>query len=717
MSAHIDFESRSPVNLRAEGVYRYFAHAQTEIMIASYCLDDGPVKRWRLGEPCPAGLRAHIESGALIFAHNAAFERLAMQMILAPRHGWPRPALEQFVCTAATAAALSLPRDLDGVGRALGLKQQKDKEGHKLMMKMSQPRKARKDEPEGLYFYGWDEPAVLDRLHDYCDQDVLTERAAEKRMTPLSDDMRALYWASERINDRGVRIDRDSARAALKMVALSKRDMDKELWSITGGAVGKGSQVAKLKAWVESRGVAMAGAAKADIEEILELEDLPDDVRRAVEIRQEYGKTSVSKLVAMLARCGDDGRIRGPFLFHAASTGRFSSVGAQLHNMTRPRKMYGKAELNRETLFKAIRTANPEALPWLYGPKLGRPMLLISDVVRSFIWAGPKKELLVADYSSIEGRGLAWGAGEEWKLQAYRDIDSGLSKYDLYEQTAAGVYGVSVEDVDDGMRQAGGKVSELSLGYQGGVGAYYSMSRNYGIKMPSLYGPAWSAASPERRDKAVERYEECCKRGEETTKNLTREGWLAAELIKVGWREANPAIKASWKLLGDAAWDAVSNPGMVVKCLKASFVVARGFLWMKLPSGRCLAYGAPAIREVIVPWADKTVDISKRERAPAVTACSVDATTKQWKRGPLYGGLLAENWTQAVAFDLLANGIVKAEAAGYPIILHVHDEPGAEVDQGFGDVHAFEKLICELPAWADGLPLTAEGWRGKRYRK
>jgi len=265
------------------------------------------------------------------------------------------------------------------------------------------------------------------------------------------------------------------------------------------------------------------------------------------------------------------------------------------------------------------------------------------------------------------------------------------------------------------------------------------MSKGYGVKLDPLYAPVWETASEERREKAVKRYESNLKRGKEKTDELSRGAWLACEIIKVGWRATNPAIAAGWRLREDAVHSAIREPGTVFTALKCSYVVKLGFLWCRLPSGRCLAYGSPRLRDQV--WAEVRLDdgtwadaeVMDREQAekqalkgtvrikgatsPSISALGVNSVTKKWTRSHLYGGLLAENDTQAIARDLLVNGMRKAEAAGYPIIAHVYDEMIAEVPRGFGDLATFEKLICELPEWAAGLPLSAGGWRGKRYRK
>lgn len=719
--ASIDFETRSDVDLLQHGAYRYFASPNADVLMASYSLDGGKtVKRWRRETPCPDDLRAHIEAGGVISAHNAAFERLAFWTVLVPRYGWPKPRLEQFVCTAVAAAAQQLPRALDELGPALNLPVQKDKEGKRLIRKFSIPRKPSKyEDPSGLY---WNEPEDhpedFEAFHNYCDDDVRTECAAKHRLVPQSAAETELYHTSERVNDRGLRIDRKSALAAIRLAEKSKKLINREMRLVTGGYVGAGSEVGKLKEWIAMQGVTLDALGKSEIEELLDRADLPANVRAAVALRQEFAKTSVAKLKSFMKRVSADGRIRGAFLFHAAGTGRFSSVGAQLHNLPRPRKAFGKAKLDMHMLFESFRFEDPEYLKLLYGEELGRTLHLISDAIRGFIMAGPGNDLLVADYSGIEGAVAAWFCGEDWKLKAMFDIIADPSLPDLYRRAAAGIFNTTTDVItkDDGRRQVG-KVSELSLQYQGGVGAFRSMAKGYSLDLDEVYEPVWAAASGDDREAAEKRHDECLKRKEAAAVEMSREAWIASELVKVGWRRSHPAIVESWKLLESAIWDAVSSPGTVVQCLKVKYVVRKNFLWCLLPSGRCLAYGKPEIRDVEVPWADKTISPALREKKATVTALSVNSVTKRWERSPLYGGLLLENVVQGIARDLLCEGIRKSEDAGYPVIGHVHDEIITEVPRGWGDVHEFERLICELPDWAAGLPLVAEGWRGKRYRK
>lgn len=739
----IDFETRSAVDLKRRGVYNYFDSPTTQPLMASYSIDRGPVKRWRPDQPCPPEIVAHVEAGGMISAHNAAFERLLWQKVLTPRYGWPKAETKQFRCTAATAAAMSLPRDLASLGEALDTSVKKDKEGAALIRFFCMPRRPRKDEdPSGpLFNEPADFPEKFERFHDYCDDDVRTEAAADARMVPLSDDEQELYVLSEIINDRGIRIDRRSARAALALAEKSKKLLDREMRLVTNGYVPACSQPGKLVEWVQNQGVVMGSAAKAEIEQLLELDDLPAHVRRAIEIRQEAAKTSVSKLQAMLDRASADGRVRGSFMMYGAGPGRWSSVGVNFANMPRPRREFDEEHPNREMLFSAFRSEDPDWLRFLYGDKLGRPLHLISDAVRGFLWAAPGNNLNQADFSGVQGALAAWNAGEDWKVAAMHDIIADPSKPDMYRRTAAGILALDVEVVTKKhwARQAVGKVSELALGFGGGVAAFHSMSKGYGVKLDPLFAPVWATADEERREKAIKRYERNLKRGREKTDELSREAWLACEIIKVGWRATNPAIANGWQLREAAVREAIRNPGATTTALKCSYLVKRGFLWCRLPSGRCIAYGSPKLRDQVwaetkMPdgtWADAEVmDREMAERmavkglvringstSPSISALGANSVTKKWERSHLYGGLFAENDAMGMERDLLVNGMRKAEAAGYPIIAHVYDEIIAEIPRGWGDLAAFERLICELPAWAEGLPLVAGGFRAKRYKK
>lgn len=731
----IDFETRSDIDLPSHGAHVYFESPNARVLLGSYRLPDGTYGRWRYGEPCPEALREAIVSGTRIGAFNASFEILCFKW-LAANCGWPVARLKQFRCTAATAAAMQLPRQLGKLGAALNLSVQKDKEGMRLIRKFSIPQKG-----NGQFIQPEDDPVDFEKFHAYCDVDVETEAEADTRLVPLSDREQAVYTLTERINHRGVRIDVDSARKALLIVDKAKAALDAEMRALTNGAVAKCSEVAKLTRWLEAMGVAVTSLAKADIDELLDFDDLPGVARQALLIRQEAAKTSTAKLSTMLDRASRDGRVRGEAIYHAAGTGRTQSAGVNLNNLPRPRKMFEDAKLRQDVLFQSIREGDPDYLRFLYGDELGRPLHLLSDSIRGFIWAAPGHDLIQADYSNIEGSVIAWLAGETWKLEAIQSIFEDPTIPDLYRQTAAGILGIPLEEVTKKhwARQAVGKPAELGLGFQGGVNAFYTFARNGGVDLRTISAPVLASATDEQKEKALKRYQANFKRNQARARELPQDVWVACEIIKNGWRAQNAAIAKSWHDLEAAAREAVENPGTIAEAARVRYITRFGYLWAQLPSGRCLCYGAPRLKEQV--WAEVKLDdgswseaeVMERDAAEKgelkgevrikgstsdkVTGMTVNSKTKQWSRTALYGGLLCENNTQGTARDVLVNGMFKAEEAGYPIILTVYDEIIAEIPRGFGDLKAFEKLICELPPWAEGLPVAAGGWRGKRYRK
>ena len=746
----IDFETRSDIELKTCGMFRYFESPHARVLIGSYSIDGGPIRRRQYGEPCPADLVEALEAGAIISAHNAGFETQCF-LWLHEHCGWPMPRFEQFRCTAATAAALSLPRALDtkggktGLAEALGLgdDKRKDKEGERLIQLFSKPRRHRKgDDPTKVYFNEPEDfPADFERFKAYCDQDVVVEAAADNRMIPLPDSEQAVWLLTEKINRRGVRIDVRSARAALRLADKAKKVLDHEIKEATGGYVTAASQVSRLVEWVQQQGVVLDSAGKAEIVDLLEKDDIPANVRRALEIRQEAGKTSVSKLKAMLDRANADGRVRGGFVYHQAGTGRTQSVGVNWNNLPRPRRVYEEEKPRTDVLFRAFRSEEPELLSFLYGSDLGRPLHLVSDAIRGFIWAAPGYDLIQADYSNIEGNVLAWLAGEEWKLQAIRELIADPSLPDMYRRTAAHILGLTTDVVTKKhwARQAVGKPAELGLGYGGGVMAFVTFARGYGVKLDGIAAQILEQADGERLEKATKRYEGQVKLLKSGTDVLARDTWIACEVVKLGWRAQNAAIAKSWHAAEGAVRDAVYSPGVITDAARCSFLSKHGFLFARLPSGRCLAYAAPKLKAQVWArirlgpdeWSDAEVmDRDSAERgerlgdikiegstSDKVTFLGVNSTTKRWERSALYSGLIVENLTQATARDLLVNGMFRAEAAGYPIIATVYDEIISEVPRGYGSVEEFEREICVLPEWAKGLPLTAGGWRGKRYRK
>lgn len=709
---HCDVETRSAVDLKKTGAYVYFDDPTTDLWCACYAFDDGSVETWVPGEPCPDDVRQHIENGGRLVAHNAAFERLCFNKVLGPRHGWPVPDLEQWYCTTAMCLALALPAGLEDACAVVQAPVQKDAKGARTMKQMAKPRRPRKGEPTDKLLW-WDDAERLKVLYAYCRKDVEAERALEKRLAPLSEKEQKLWWLDQKINDRGVCVDTQLCHAALAIVGDARERLDREMRDLTDGAVAGTSAVSRLKGWLRDEcgfdGEEFMAAAQFDpswsldyslskdiIAELLTRDDLPPKARRAFELRREGSKTSVSKIDALLNGMQADRRSRGLLQYHAASTGRWGGRRFQPQNIKRP----DLKDVDQAIFF--VRKGDLDLIETVYG----EPLSTIGDCLRGMVCAEEGNDLVTADYSNVEGRVLAWLADEKWKIDAFKAYDAGLGP-DLYKLAYSNTFNVSLADVSRQQRQVG-KVEELSMGYQGGVGAFLAMAPSYNVKIGEYYDSIRESASQAVFEQAEAAYRQ---RGAST--GVEERTWVAAETVKIGWRAAHPAVQQFWWDMEEAAKQTVDT-GEPRQVGRIRFFKQGSFLFMRLPSGRRLAYAFPCIKSAVMPWTDSD---GKPARKPVLHFKGVDSMTRQWREQKTYGGSLVENACQAVARDLLAEALPRLEEAGYPTVLTVHDEAMAEVSAGFGSVKEYEEIMSELPVWASGLPLVAEGWRGERYRK
>lgn len=725
-----DIETRSIVNLPKSGAYVYAEHKTTQVIVFSYAIDDGPIKTWYVlwGDPMPADLyEALMDPECFLVAHNASFERiLHMLCPLRPQKYLPREVvnairpLSRWLCTAARSSANGLPRSLDRVCKALHLSAQKDLEGYKLMMKMCRPRAVADD---GTYLW-FEERSDVIRLGQYCESDVAPERILHRALPDLLPMERKAWETTERMNDRGVAIDDNLLAHMIVFVTTAEAEINADLYRITCplheaqderacadpsrctmkcGKVPKITNHLALREWLGARGyesvddhtdengkiIKGTGIGKDIIKEMLhglldrgedglELTKMEAAIRDVLLLRQNGGKSSTAKFRALLDRVNRDLRVRGTLMYcGAAATGRFSSGGAQLQNMPRP-----KTIKNLGGAINDIATGmTPDVVNILHGP----PLVVASEALRPTLIARPGHWLARGDYSQIESRVIAWFAGHHTKLNAFRRYDTivGMDDKgkplrlgpDIYRVNAAGMFGKRAEDLSEEERQPG-KVTELACGFGGAVNALMAMCKLYGLRIPVDDMPG----------------------------------------LVSGWREVNEPIVALWVALEKAAF----------RCLRGKtgeryYVGERGDVWfhrtrlvlaLRMPSGRSIVYWYPRIEKRTFPWGERD----------SIVAFAEDSQTHQWTKFPYYGGLFAANLTQGFAREPMAYSLVEMEDEGLCPVLSVHDEAVGELSREiypnpYDAAQAVTAVMMRDRSFMKGLPLAVDSSAGLRYMK
>src|SRR6516164_4614303 len=538
---HRDYETRSTLDLKCVGAARYAADPSTDVGCAAYAVDDGPVQIWWPDQPVPeVFFEAAQNPDWLVIAHNDAFERLIEEHILAPRYGWPLVPIGQHRCTQAMSLAAGLPAKLRLAADVLEQANRKDAAGERLMHQMSKPRRARKDEDPSVVHW-FDDQKRLQRLYDYCRQDVEVERELYYRLPSLPAAEQMLWVSSCAINARGFCVDRKFAEAARRIAQAVTPEINAELAELTGGSVTGINQITKLQQWLlQNQGCSAPKLDRRAVERLLETEDLSPKARRALELRLGGAQAAIKKIDALLARAGaDDDRVRGAFRYHGAATGRWSGEGFQPQNLKRPTVGDLAAAID------AVRTGDLERMKALYP----QPLAVIGDCIRSTIIAAPGNTLIGADFSAIESRVLAWLAGEAWKLDSYRRYDATKDPSDEpYCATACKIFRKPPGSFDKSSPERGvGKVADLAFGYQGGL-------------------TAWRNFEPEKFSDAE------------------------VEIFKTNWRAEHPATNRFWHEIDNAAVLALRERGQVVRCGRIDVKYTGAFLLIKLPSGRKISY-------------------------------------------------------------------------------------------------------------------------------
>jgi DNA polymerase len=688
---HQQWQSIQPnkPGLQSVGAWVYSQHPSTEVLTFSFNLKRGAgYELWRPDEPNPLELFERIRAGDLFEAVNSFFEFSIWTNVCRRRYGWPELPLTQLRDVAAKAGSWNLPRALDKVTRVLRTPTPKDSEGQKIMRRVSRPRNPTKNDSRKRH-YRSTSPADFERLDSYCIDDVRSEDEVSERCPDLSPTETRIFLVDQAINARGVHCDREAVEAAITIIEQAAARYNEELGHITSGEVRRATELDKIKKWVSDRGFYVDSITKDNIDELVATAPTPE-IRRIMEIRQIMSSQSVKKTYAMRWRMGDDDRIRGLYTYcGAARTWRWSGAGVQPQNLPKAgppvveclpcgairwaglwfcpscyRYEHRKTSWGyeaAEACLPAILSRSLDTVESLWGDAL----TAIAGCLRSFFTAGPGLELICSDYSAIEAVILAELAGEAWRQEVFRTHGK------IYETSASRIFHVPIEEfakykTETKMNhplRAKGKIAELASGYQGWVGA-------------------WRKFVAEGSDDEI------------------------ADQVKA-WRAASPEIVKLWAGLEDAAIKAVQYPGSCFGYRGVRYQMAGGGLYGQLPSGRAIPYHAPKLREE-----------SRYGKLKITLSYAGIGDNGNWARIDTYGGKLAEQATQATARDAFAASLPRLEDAGYPIVLHTHDEPTAEVKLGAGSVEEFERIMQRLDPWCAEWPIKAAGgWRGHRYRK
>jgi DNA polymerase len=726
----IDFETRSPTNIKSQGMYVYAENPYTEPACLCAARNQDPPVGWmpdKFQELIDPGNLVRklipekqiidmILSADIIVAQNSMFEFLIWNWIMGPRKGWPELPLEKLHDTMAQLGYHSLPLSLDHAGRVLRLPIQKDKAGHRIMLKLCKPRTLKKAEkikrlqaghtpskngwvtPEGALYYDWHEgPRDIEAQFNYCCTDVETERLVYQSLAPLPPAEREIWLVDQKINLRGIPIDVDGIRSVVELIDELKENLLTEFESLVRGEVSSPLSPLALRKWVEARiGRTLDSMDKYVVADLLEGGNLPVEVEQVLKIKQKLSKASVSKLTAMLNHVNSDGRVRGAFQYGAANTTRWGGRAVQPQNL--PRDSYYPDRWRH--VVELFRKKDAEGIELLFGS----PFFAASRCVRGAICTPPDRRWVCADYTSIEGVGGGYLAEEETALEIYRNGKS------PYIHAAMSIFNVGYDQVTPVQRQVG-KVCELAFGYAGGIGACANFANVYGVDLEDLARIIVPTATEDELDGQYKAKAMAKRYLSQHPGEMSYWAAIACDVIKQRWRVNRPKTVHAWRDVAHAAISAVQNPGQTFSAGRFQYAMHGSFLKTLMPSGRTMQYFQPQVERIESDFGDKM----------GLTYWGMKSdegnTSRKWIKIITHGGKLWENNVQAFCRDILAAALVRCETYGYPVGLHVHDEPAAEMPNGVGSLEDFIKIITVIPPWAAGMPIAADGWEGRHYRK
>jgi len=680
-----DLETYSETPIK-DGAHRYAE--QAEVLLFAWAVDDGPVQCWDVTACAgiPVELSRAIYNADEYWGHNSGmFDRVvmahAMPSILKNMpEAMHRDTMVQGLCH-------GLPGSLSALCEIFKLDADvaKDKRGKQLIRMFCMPQaknsKIRRRTKET-------NPAEWLELIEYAKSDITSMRVLHQKMPkwnyPNNEFELKLWQLDQRINNEGVYVDLDLATAAIEAVDREQSSLAERTHEATDGVVSSATQRDALLAHILAEyGVSLPDMRADTLERRLADASLPDGVRELIGLRLMASTSSVSKYRRVIRSTSTDGYLRGLIQFSGAGrTGRDAGRLFQPQNLMRP-------TLDGEVIEEGIEAIKAGCADLI----TDNVMELCANAMRGVIIAPPGKKLVIADLSNIEGRVLAWLAGEEWKLQKFRELDTNGGP-DLYEIGYGSTFGISPAEVLKWQRQIG-KVIELFLGFEGGVGAFMTGAATYRIDLDSLNaevpGDIWHEA---------ENFYNWMVDMKRSTFGLKPETFMMCDAIKRLWRRANPKIASWWPELKDKTIAAIENPEEEIVCRKVRIVRRGNWLRIILPSGRSLSYPAP------------------RVEGDTISYMGMNQYSRKWERLKTYGGKIAENITQAVARDVFKSSYPAILEAGYEIKLPVHDELICYAPDGalYGPKH-LSQLMAVVPPWASGLPLAAAGFEAYRYRK
>jgi DNA polymerase bacteriophage-type len=716
----IDFETRSLVDLRAVATWNYSRHPSTEIMCLAYKFEDqDEVKLWHPAypscgieaTPLPQELFDHINNGGLVQAHNAFFEKTIWRHIAHERLSFPDIPLENYRCTAARAAMCGLPRSLEEVGIALSLEKGKDVEGRKVMLKLSKPDR------HGKFRENYDD---LQTLFNYCKQDVMTESLVSDLIPQMPPKELTLWQTDQDINWRGMSIDTELLEAAISLASVEKERLHNVMKSTTG--IERATLRASIKTWLEvNEGLVLPDTKAKTLDKFISLApegSISERAQEVISLMQNANKTSVAKYDKLIdiVDLGDK-KLRDTLMYHGATTGRFTSKGFQVQNLPRGKcknavnakgKKYFDPDQAAEDVKRIYKSSDIENELNIQTSKWGDNLEALSTLLRGVIHAPRGKTLIAADYSSIEARVNMWLAGEKEGLAVFERGDC------IYCDLASNIYGFKViKGTHDDERQLG-KQAELGLGYGMGFITFFLTCRGYGMyfkleMIQGLLGNQYAEYLEVVKEKMQEdkKHQDRITAVQEDWREVLPELALCKYVVDI-YRKTRTGIVNSWKEQETAAIKAVKT-NAEVQAGGVTWFLEDGFLKCRLPSGRNLYYYSPEIRMQKTSWG---------EDKPTLTYIGAHKMTKRAARLGTYGGKLIENIVQGTARDLMAEAMVRvAGDPKYKLIMTVHDEIVAEVDEDKADIKDFERILCASDTWASGCPVDAEGKSFFRYQK